>query len=126
MTEQSYPFNFDLWANNFADRVTRIIYEGRNELAANNANLKDWMETRLDAQDRAISEARTELRQGIQEMRIGFETVVERQFIKEQKINALSVQIRDLVAQLGSGRAEPEVVLRLMEKTAQLQEAVAA
>jgi glutaredoxin-related protein len=126
-TTTSYPFNFDLWAANFADKVTRIIYEGRNELSSSNANLKDWMEIRLDAQDAAISQVRAELLIGIQDLKRDIEIVVETKVRSriaiETRLEALANQIADYSKQ---GKAAPLPMIQEFQDTLQQHKAVAA
>lgn len=124
-------YNFDVWGNELIDRVTHIVMESENRQAIQLAAFEDRLNTRLELQDSVLTAIRIELSGGVKEMQVGFETVVERQFIKEQMMRKLTAQLRDLAiqmerAQIAGEPPSPEVVRDMYQVSAKLQEVAAA
>jgi hypothetical protein len=127
-----------VWRNEVVEEVAHVVAEALNVQAADNASLKEWLELRLNAQDAVLTEQNTvlaalsvELKGGRSDLNIGFETVVERQFVKERMIRNLTAQLQTLAAQMESARMHgeaptPETVRDVYQKAIQLQEVVAA
>lgn len=120
-----------VWRNEIAEENAHNFAEAVNQIFTRVSDLEDRMNTRLDAQDEVLTIIRMELQGGVKEMQVGFETVVERQFIKEQLIKGLSAQLRSLAIQIEQAHIHgepppPDVVREMYQAAAQLQEVVAA
>lgn len=120
-----------VWRNEVAEENAHNFAEAINQVFIRLSEVEDRINTRLDAQDAVLSVLRLELQGGVKDMNIGFETVVERQFIKERLIKGLQAQLRELAIQMERAQIQgeppsPEHVRDMYQVAAQLQEVVAA